>query len=98
VRAAAFGPELRECVDVRVDVQSPEEGGIPVLRIVVVRQRTAPIEGRRGERTADGRIELGDALVDVELGLQLAADVGGAVLIDAVGPLRGPDSGTWSSP
>lgn len=52
----------------------------------VSRARGQPrTDARSRERRANRAVELGGALVDVELGLQLAARVGGAVLVDTVG-------------
>jgi uncharacterized protein related to proFAR isomerase len=88
VWAAAPGPELGECVDVVVEVESLQERGVPVLGVVVVGPGAAPVEGgvrEVEECRADGVIERGGARVDVKLCLELASGVRGTVLVDAVG-------------
>ncbi|HEY5195590.1 MAG TPA: hypothetical protein VIJ51_01025 [Solirubrobacteraceae bacterium] len=61
---------------------------VPVLRVAVSRERASPREGRLsevGELGADCVVELSGPLIDVKLGLELAAGVGSAGIIDTRG-------------
>lgn len=83
--------ELASTRRVRADVRARDrlqERPVPVLAVRVVGERlrhsnVAAPEFR--ERISDGLVELADALIDVELRLELTAREGGPGFINAVG-------------
>lgn len=84
---SAGRPERLQLGGVLQEVDVLQEGLVPVLGAALVGERAAPVEGGVGEvgkLAADNVVELLGSLIDVQLGLQLAAGVGSALLIDTV--------------